>query len=92
MLQRTVSYKSLLRIVGWCFLLYGIYLIVLVLTSQVFVEGSVNYTGPMIFWYPMSVRNYLLFGGLFGGNLLLPFPVLLGGFLTFGPLAPGPLW
>jgi hypothetical protein len=38
MLQRTVSYKSLLRIVGWCFLLYGIYLIVLVLTSQVFVE------------------------------------------------------
>lgn len=91
MLQRTVSYRSLVRVVGWCFLLYGIYLIVLALTSQITVLGSVNYTGPMIFEDPMAVRNYLLFGGLLGANLLLPFPVLASGFLTFGPLAPGPL-
>ena len=91
MIQRTVSYKSLVRVVGWCFLVYGIYLIVLVLTAQITALVSVYYSGPIIFWDPMLVRNYLLFGGLFGGNLLLPFPVLLGGLLTFGPLAPGPL-
>ena len=85
MLQITVSYKSLLRVIGWCFLVYGIYLIVLVLSAQIVMVGSINYTGPIIFEDPFAVRNYLLFGGFFGGNLLL------GGLPRFGPFAPGPL-
>jgi hypothetical protein len=86
MLQRTVSYKSLLRIVGGCFLLYGFYMIVLVLTSQIDVGGSIQYTGPLIFEDPNAVRNYLFCGGWFLGN-----PVLPGDLNTFGPLTPGPL-
>ena len=35
MLQRTITYSWLLRILGGCFLLYGLYLIVLALTSQI---------------------------------------------------------
>ena len=85
MLQRTVSYKSLLRVIGWCFLLYGTYLIVLVLTSQIIMGGSVNYTGPIIFEAPILLRNYLLFGGFFDGNLLF------GDLPRFGSFAPGPL-
>ncbi len=85
MLQITVSYKSLLRVIGCCFLVYGIYLIVLVLTAQIVMVGSINYTGPIIFEDPIVVRNYLLFGGFFGGNLLF------GDLPVFGPFAPGPL-
>ena len=88
MLQRTVSYASLLRVLGECFLLYGFYLIVLALTAQITVSGSVPYTGPLIFEDPNGVRNYLFCGGLFLGNLILP-----GNLNTFGPLTPGPfLW
>lgn len=86
MLQRTVSYNSLLRVVGGCFLLYGLYLIVLVLTSQIDVSGSGQYTGSFIFEDPITVRNYLFCGGWFLGNLVLP-----GNLNTFGPLTPGPL-
>ena len=81
MLQRTVSYKSLLRFVGWCFLLYGTYLIVLALTSQ---STMNNNTSPWIFEDPIGVRNYLLYGGPLMANPLLPVP--LNSFLTPGPL------
>jgi hypothetical protein len=89
MLQKTVSYKSLLRVLGWCFLLYGLYLVLLALTAQIEVSGSVQYTGAIIFWDPEYVRNYLFCGGLFLGNPLLP--VVPGGLNMFGPLTPGPL-
>jgi len=89
MLQKTVSYKSLLRVLGGCFLLYGLYLAVIALTAQIEVSGSIQYTGPVIFEAPETVRNYLLCGGLFLGNPVLP--VVLGGMNTFGPLTPGPL-
>jgi hypothetical protein len=93
MLNRTVSYKALLRVIGGCFLLYGSYIIVLVLTSQISDIGSINYNGPLIFEDPNVVRNYIFCGGLFPGNPLLPLPVPLGGFLTFAPFTPGPfLW
>ena len=81
MLQRTVSYKSLLRFVGWCFLLYGTYLIVLALTSQ---STMNNNTSPWIFEDPIGVRNYLLYGRPLMANPLLPVP--LNSFLTPGPL------
>jgi hypothetical protein len=91
MLQKTVSYKSLLRVLGWCFLLYGLSLVVLALTAQIEISGSVQYTGAIIFAEPEEVRNYLFCGGLFPGNPLLP--VVLGGLNMFGPLTPGPfLW
>lgn len=86
MLDRTVSYKSLLCIIGCCFLLYGIYLIVFALTAQIEAYGDVSYTGPLIFWDPNEVRNYIFCGGLFLGN-----PVLPHLFITLGPLTPGPL-
>ncbi|HEX6482793.1 MAG TPA: hypothetical protein VF043_28455 [Ktedonobacteraceae bacterium] len=91
MLQKTVSYTSLLRVFGWCLLLYGLYLVVLALTAQIEVSGGVQYTGAVIFAYPEEVRNYLFCGGLFPENPLLP--VVPGGLNMFGPLTPGPfLW
>jgi hypothetical protein len=87
MLNRTVSYKSLLRVVGTCFLFYGFYVIVLLLTCQIDISGDVQYTGPLIFEGPIDVRNYLFCGGSFPGNPLLPLPVLPVGYgLTPGPL------
>lgn len=82
MLQRTVSYKSLLRILGACFLLSGLYLIVVVLTSQ----GNMHEIGSFIFEDPEMARNYLFCGGPFLGN-----PILPGNLNMFGPLTPGPL-
>jgi len=86
MFQRTVSYKSLLSVLGGCFLLYGLFLIMLALTSQIVEVGSIQYTGPLIFEDPSAVRNYILWGGLFPGNAVLP-----SSLNTFGPLTPGPL-
>src|SRR5258708_22957258 len=84
MLQKTVSYKSLLRFLGACFLLSGLYLIVVVLTSQGDMSGSV----PFIFEDPELARNYLFCGGVALGN-----PVLPGNLNMFGPLTPGTfLW
>src|SRR5579884_4183609 len=88
MLQRTVSYESLFRVAGWCFLLYGIYVILLALTSQITVVGDGQYTGPMIFFDPIAVRNYIFCGGVFMANPLLPPGSLLS---LFGSLTPGPL-
>jgi hypothetical protein len=45
MLQRTVTYASLLRLVGACFLLYRLYLVVGAVTAQSW--GSQN-PGPAI--------------------------------------------
>lgn len=87
MLQRTTSYKALLRIVGGGLLLYGFYVIVLALTAQIKVSGSMSYTGPMIFENPEIIRNYLFCGGLFLGN-----PILPGNLNTFGTLTPGPFF
>jgi hypothetical protein len=91
MLQRTVSLKSLLRIVGWCFLLYGLYVILLALTAATDVAGSITYHGPLIFQGPEEVRNYIFCGGIFFGNPVLPvLPRMLN---SFGLLTPGPvLW
>src|SRR5262249_24370053 len=83
------SYRSLLRVLGGCFLLYGLSVVVLALTAQIEVVGSYNYTGAVIFEDPNSVRNYLFCGGLSPGNPLLP--VVFGGLNPFGPLTPGPL-
>lgn len=91
MLQKTVSLKSLLRIVGWCILLYGLYAILLALTASIDVGGSITYHGPLIFLGPELVRNYIFCGGIFPGNPILP--VLPGTRSTFGLLTPGPvLW
>lgn len=89
MLQKTVSYKALLRVLGGCFVLYGLYVVVLALPAQIEVVGSYHYTGAMIFVDPEDVRNYLFCGGLFLGNPLLP--VVFGSLNPFGPLTPGPL-
>jgi hypothetical protein len=91
MLQKTVSLQFLLRIIGWCFLLYRLYAILLVLTAFIDVGGSITYHGPLIFQEPEAVRNYIFCGGLFLGNPVLP--VLPGTLNTFGLLTPGPvLW
>lgn len=82
MLQRMVSYKSLLRFLGACILLSGLYLIVVVLTSQDGMSGSVSF----LFADPEQTRNYLFCGSLFLGN-----PILPGNLNMFGPLTPGPL-
>ena len=82
MLQRTVSYKVLLRFLGACFLLSGLYLIVVVLTSQDNMNGMFSF----LFEDPEMARNYLFCGGTFLGN-----PVLPGNVNMFGPLTPGPL-
>jgi hypothetical protein len=88
MLQRTVSFSSLLRVLGGCFLLYGLYVIVLALTCQIEVVGAVQYSGAMIFEDPMDVENFIFYGGLFPGNPILHLYRTLD---PFGPLTPGPL-
>lgn len=87
MLQRTVSYKTLLRIVGVCFLLYGLYIIVVVLTSRMSARGDIVYDGPWVFEDPGAVMNYIFCGGWFFGN-----PVLPANLYIFGPFTPGPLF
>lgn len=89
MLQRTVSVSSLLRILGVCFLVYGLYVVVLALTAHIEVSGSITYSGPVIFQDPMDVENFLFFGGFFPGNIIVPVPyrsVSLLGMLTPSPL------
>ena len=65
MLQRTVTYLSLIRILGACLLLYGLYVIALALTCQIEVNGAHQYAGATIFEHPLGVANFLLFGGFF---------------------------
>jgi hypothetical protein len=88
MLQRMVAYSSLLRVLGGCFLLYGFYVIVLALTCQIEVTGSVQYTGATIFEDPMGVENFIFYGGFFPGNPIVPFYSIPN---LPGPLTPGPL-
>lgn len=88
MLQRTVPYSSLLRVLGGCFLFYGLYVLVLALTCQIEVTGYVTYSGPVIFHRPLEVENFIFYGSLFPGNPIAPYfwiPILPG------PLTPGPL-
>ena len=72
MQQRTVSftYASLLRIVGTCFLLYGLYLIVGALTAQ---SWDSQNPGPAIFTDTNDFLHYLFFGGiLWGAHAIVP--------------------
>jgi hypothetical protein len=89
MLQRTVTYSSLLRILGVCCLLYGLYVIVLALTAQIVVGGSIQYSGPMIFADAMDVENFIFYGGLFVGNPIVPGVRQL--MEPLGIYSPGPL-
>jgi hypothetical protein len=89
MLNKSVSYKSLLRIVGILFILYGLYLIVRALTSQIEVSGSLQYSGPDLFWDPGEVLTYIFFGGLLFANPILPLPLQFAPFLP-QTLMPGP--
>lgn len=89
MLQRTVAYLSLVRVLSVCLLLYGLYVIVLALTCQIEVTGAVQYAGATIFENPMGVATFLFFGGFFPGNPIVPVPIQ--GLTPLGLLTPGPL-
>jgi hypothetical protein len=89
MLQRTVAYSTLLRIVGACFILFGLYVTAVVLTAQIQVGGSVQSSVPMITYNPMDLENYLFYGGPLLANFVLPgtyHVVDLFGFVSPGPL------
>jgi hypothetical protein len=89
MFQRTVAHSTLLRMVGACFILFGLYVIAVVLTAQIHVVGSVQYSGPMIFQDPMDLENYLFYGGPLFANFVLPGAhqvVYLCGLASPGPL------
>jgi hypothetical protein len=78
MLQRTITYSTLLRIVGACFLLFGLYVVAIILTAIT--------TNPDD---PIQLYDFLFFGGPFLGNLVLP-----GSYQSvnlFGFAGPGPL-
>jgi hypothetical protein len=91
MFNRSVSYKSLLRIAGILFLFYGGYLIARALTAQTVVSGSMEYSGPVIFVFPGEVWMYIFHGGGLDGNAILPSLHLSGSFLL--PFfQPGPLF
>lgn len=88
MLQRTttLSYSMLLRILGGCFLVYGLYVVAGVLTAQIGVgQASV----PMITHDPMDLENYLFYGGPLLANFVLPGTLHLVS--LFGFASPGPL-
>jgi hypothetical protein len=72
MLQRTVTltYASLLRILGTAFLVYGLYLIVGALTAE---SWDSQAPGPAIFTDTDGFISYLLFGGvLWGAHPVIP--------------------
>ena len=48
MLNKSLSYSSLLNVIGLCLFICGIYSVVSALTSQSDVSGSVQYNGPTI--------------------------------------------
>jgi hypothetical protein len=88
MLQRTVTftYASLLRILGGCFLVYGLCVIVLAVTAQ---NGVGQSAVPMITSDTMDVENFIFYGGFLTGN-----PIVPGLWRTLNPLgvySPGPL-
>lgn len=89
MLQRTVTYLSLVRVLGGCLLLYGLYVIVLALTCQIEVTGAHEYAGATIFENPMDVATFLLFGGALPGSPIVPVPIQ--SLTPLGLLTPGPL-
>jgi hypothetical protein len=90
MFNRSVSYKSLLRIAGILFLFYGGYLIARALTAQIVVSGDMEYSGPIIFVFPGEVWTYIFYGGWLDGNAILPSLHLFDSFLL--PFfQPGPL-
>ncbi|HVB21115.1 MAG TPA: hypothetical protein VNG51_04135 [Ktedonobacteraceae bacterium] len=89
MLNKSVSYKTLLRIVGVLFILFGFYLVIRALTSQVEVSGSVQYSGSDLFWNPGEIWTYIFFGSFLPANSFLPVPFqfapLLSSMFTPGP-------
>ena len=89
MRQRTVAYSRLVRILGGCLLLYGLYVLVLALTCQIEVTGAHEYAGATIFEHPMGVATFLLFGGFFPGSPIVPVPIQ--SLTPLGLLTPGPL-
>lgn len=72
MLQKSLSYKSILRIVGIVLLLYGFYWVIRDLTAQTVVEGSEQYSGALIFWNPGEVWTSIFYGD---GFLFAPGPL-----------------
>lgn len=77
MLNKTITYRSLMRFIGTLFVLYGLYLIVCALTAQVIVGGAVQYNGPLLFWNPAEVGSFIFWGGFLGANPILPMPRLV---------------
>jgi hypothetical protein len=89
MLQRTTTftYATLLRILGGCFLVFGLYVVAVVLTAQIGVGQSSSV--PMITYDSMDLENYIFYGGPLLANLILPGAyqvVYLFGFASPGPL------
>jgi hypothetical protein len=91
MLNKTLSYRSLLRVIALLFICYGLYLIVCALTAQINVSGSVNYQGPILFEDPGVVWLYIFFGSFFPANPIFPIPYGLSPFVP-AVFQPGPLF
>lgn len=89
MLQRTAAYSWLVRVLGGCLLLYGLYVLVLALTCQIEVTGAHQYAGATIFEHPLGVATFLLFGGFFPGTPIVPVPIQ--SLTPLGLLTPGSL-
>lgn len=83
MLHLSVSYKTLLRIAGLLLLLYGLYWVIRALFVQIDVGGSVEYSGPVVFWDAGEVLSYIFYGLPLLGN------PTLGGFNAH--FVPGPI-
>lgn len=80
MLQKSLSYKSILRIVGIVLLLYGLYWVVRDFTVQVVVVGDQQYSGALIFWDPGEVWTTIFYGD---GFLFAPGPLFYVGIGLF---------
>ena len=62
MQQKSLSFKSILRIVGIVLILYGLYWVIRDLTVQTVVGGSEQYSGALIFWDPGEVLTSIFYG------------------------------
>jgi hypothetical protein len=80
MLQKSLSYKSILRIVGIVLLLYGLYWVIRDFTAQVVVVGDQQYSGALIFWDPGEVWTTIFYGD---GFLFAPGPLFYVGIGLF---------
>ncbi|GCE22321.1 hypothetical protein [Dictyobacter kobayashii] len=62
MLNLSISYKMLVRIVGILLLFYGLFLVFSALLAQTNMSGDQPYSGLLLFWDTGRILSYIFYG------------------------------